>query len=198
MICVGATYYRQGITNYLGEWKTVGGGSFGEWGTYSSVGPTYDGRIKPDVLAPGSNIISSYSSYYLANNPTANDIKWDVAHFDFNGRTYAWNSNTGTSMSSPAVAGAIALWMQAKPDLTMEEVMDVFAHTCHRPDAHATYPNNRHFLTLHGMTSYRSIYRSFIIFNVAVNNRFILTRKRMFLYLLGKKMMSIIVFSNNK
>ena len=144
MICVGATYYRQGITNYLGEWKTVGGGSFGEWGTYSSVGPTYDGRIKPDVLAPGSNIISSYSSFYLANNPTANDIKWDVAHFDFNGRTYAWNSNTGTSMSSPAVAGAIALWMQAKPDLTMEEVMDVFAHTCHRPDAHATYPNNRY------------------------------------------------------
>ena len=144
MICVGATYYRQGITNYLGEWKTVGGGSFGEWGTYSSVGPTYDGRIKPDVLAPGSNIISSYSSFYLENHPDANDIKWDVAHFDFNGRTYAWNSNTGTSMSSPAVAGAIALWMQAKPDLTMEEVMDVFAHTCHRPDAHATYPNNRY------------------------------------------------------
>ena len=144
VICVGATYYRPGITNYLGEWKEAGIGDYGEWGAYSSVGPTFDGRIKPDVMAPGSNIISSYSSYYLENNPTANDIKWDVAHFTFNDRTYAWNSNSGTSMSSPAVAGAIALWLQAKPDLTMEDAMDVFAHTCRHYDESLTYPNNRY------------------------------------------------------
>ena len=142
VICVGATYYRKGVVNYLGQWRTSGNGHYGEWGAYSSVGPTYDGRIKPDVVAPGSNIISSYSSYYLENHPQANDIAWDVSHFDFNGRTYAWNSNSGTSMASPAVAGAIALWLQAKPDLTPEQVLDVFSHTCRHYDEQMDYPNN--------------------------------------------------------
>lgn len=142
IICVGATFYRQGIINYLGQWREQSKGNFGEWAIYSSIGPTYDERIKPDVVAPGSNIISSYSSYYLENHPNANDIGWDVKHFDFNGRTYAWNSNTGTSMSSPAVAGAIALWLQAKPDLTPEMILDVFKHTCRHYDETLTYPNN--------------------------------------------------------
>lgn len=142
VICVGGTYYRPGIVNYQGEWKPSPTGEYGEWGAYSSVGPTFDGRIKPDVVAPGSNIISSYSSYYLQNHPKANDLRWDVAHFGFNGRTYAWNSSSGTSMSCPAVAGAIALWLQAKPDLTMEEVIDVFSHTCRHYDEKLSYPNN--------------------------------------------------------
>ncbi len=141
VICVGGTYYRPGIVNYQGEWKTASMGDYGEWGAYSSVGPSYDGRLKPEVVAPGSNIISSYSSFYLENHPNANDIRWDVAHFDFNGRTYVWNSNSGTSMSCPAVAGAIALWLQAKPDLTMEQVIDVFSHTCRHYDETLTYPN---------------------------------------------------------
>jgi len=142
IICVGATNYRQGMFNYKGEWLEAGNGIYGSWCINSSVGPTFDGRIKPDVMAPGINIISSYSSYYLENHPNANDIGWDVAHFDFNGRTYAWNSNSGTSMSSPAVAGAIALWLQAKPDLTTEEILDVFRHTCRHYDPELTYPNN--------------------------------------------------------
>ena len=109
---------------------------------HSSVGPTYDERAKPDVMAPGNNIISAYSSYYLENNPTASDIKWDVAHFDYQGRTYAWNSNTGTSMACPVVAGVIALWLQAKPDLTPEDVMGVISRTSRRPDPDLDYPNN--------------------------------------------------------
>ena len=142
VISVGATYYRLGIKNYEGEWLQSGNGHFGEWGAYSSVGPTMDGRIKPDVVAPGSNVISSYSSYYLEANPGASDILWDVKHFDFNGRKYAWNSNSGTSMSSPAVAGAIALWLQARPDLTTDDVLDVFSHTCRQYEQSLPYPNN--------------------------------------------------------
>lgn len=142
VIGVGATSYRTGITNYLGEWRPYNQGVDGVRGAYSSVGPTYDGRIKPDVMAPGTNIISSYSSYYLEKNPKANDIKSDVAHFEFNGRTYAWNSNAGTSMSTPALAGAVALWLQAKPTLTREDIIDVFAKTCTHYDTSLTYPNN--------------------------------------------------------
>lgn len=142
VICVGATGYRTGITNYQGEWRPFDQGNDGRRSNYSSVGPTFDGRIKPDVMAPGSNVISSYSSYYLENNPTASDILSDVEHFDFQGRTYAWNSNAGTSMSTPAVGGAIALWLQAKPTLTPQEAMDVIAHTSSHYDPSLTYPNN--------------------------------------------------------
>lgn len=142
VICVGATGYRTGFYNYLGEYRSFDQGTNGMLSGYSSVGPTFDGRIKPDVVAPGTNVISSYSSFYLENNPWANDINSDVAHFDFNGRTYAWNSNSGTSQATPVVAGAIALWLQAKPTLTTEEVLGVLSRTCRHYDETLTYPNN--------------------------------------------------------
>lgn len=144
VICVGATGYRTGITNYLGEYREFNQGNDGRRSSYSSIGPTFDGRIKPDVMAPGSNIISSYSSYYLENNPQAGDIRSDVEHFDFRGRTYSWNSNAGTSMATPAVGGAIALWLQAKPTLTPEEAMDIIAHTSSHYDESLSYPNNEY------------------------------------------------------
>ncbi len=144
VISVGATSYRTGITNYLGEQRIYDQGTNGQRGAYSSVGPTYDGRIKPDVMAPGTNVISSYSSYYIEASPNASDVRWDVEHFDFQGRTYAWNSNSGTSMSTPIVAGIIALWLQAKPDLTPEDVMGVISRTSRHDPAYTTYPNNEY------------------------------------------------------
>ena len=142
VICVGSTFYRAGVINYLGQWQQASISPYGKRQIHSSVGPTFDGRVKPDVMAPGMNIISSYSSFYLENHPDAGDIGWDVGHFQFNDRTYAWNAMTGTSMASPAVAGAIALWLQAKPDLTPEDILDVFQHTCRHNDETLTYPNN--------------------------------------------------------
>ncbi len=142
VICVGANSYRQSFENYLGDLHTYDMGTNGQRGEYSSVGPTFDGRIKPDVMAPGTNVISSYSSYYLENHPQASDILSDVAHFDFNGRTYAWNANSGTSMASPIAAGVIALWLQACPTLTPQDVMRIISHTSHRVDPTLSYPNN--------------------------------------------------------
>jgi len=144
VISVGATSYRDSIQNLNGEWKSYWLGNGGVRVPFSSMGPTFDGRMKPDVMAPGNNIISSYSSFYLENHPNNNDIKWDVAHFDFNGRTYAWNSDSGTSMSCPAVAGAIALWLQAKPDLTPQEVLEVISRTSHHYDESLSWPNNEY------------------------------------------------------
>ncbi|MBP5387675.1 MAG: S8 family serine peptidase, partial [Prevotella sp.] len=85
---------------------------------------------------------SSYSSYYLEAKPDASDIASDVQHFEFNGRTYAWNANSGTSMSTPVVAGAVALWLQAKPDLSPEDVLEVIRATSRHNDPSLTYPNN--------------------------------------------------------
>lgn len=142
VICVGATAHRFGFTNYKGEYREYADGrTKGCRSPYSSVGPTMSGLLKPDVTAPGDNIISSYSSYYLENKPEAGDINSDVEHFEFQGRTYAWNANTGTSMATPVVAGVIALWLQAKPDLTREEVVEALRQTCRHPEEWRTYPN---------------------------------------------------------
>ena len=144
VICVGGTIYRRGFTNYRGEWMPYEKDqcSGGERGSYSSVGPTFDGRVKPDVMAPGLNIISSISSFFMEQNPSSTVLDSDVAHFDFNGRTYGWNSNGGTSMSCPAVAGGIALWLQARPDLSPTDVLGVLSRTCTHYDPSLTYPNN--------------------------------------------------------
>lgn len=142
VISVGATTYRDSILNKDGQWMHAPNGPHGSRAAFSSVGPTMDGRVKPDVMAPGNNIISSYSSFYLETHPDRNDIKWNVKEFTFGDRLYPWNSNAGTSMSCPAVAGAIALWLQANPDLTPEEVMGILQRTCRQPDPSLSYPNN--------------------------------------------------------
>jgi len=142
VIAVGATSYRTHITNYKGEKKYSLKGTGGERAPYSSKGPTADGRTKPDVMAPGSNIISSYNSFYIANHPNNSDVQWDVAHFQHNGRTYPWNCNTGTSMSAPAVAGAIALWLQANPTLTASDVRNIVAQTGTQHNTSLPHPNN--------------------------------------------------------
>jgi len=142
VISVGATTYRDSIQNKNGVWMKYWTGEAGKRVDFSSVGPTFDGRVKPDVMAPGNNVISAYSSYYREAHPESGDLRWDVAVFPFGERTYSWTSNSGTSMSCPAVAGAIALWLQAKPDLTPEEVMGVISRTSRRLESSLTYPNN--------------------------------------------------------
>lgn len=144
VISVGATSYRDSIQNMRGEWKKYWLGNGGVWAAFSSVGPTFDGRIKPDVMAPGNNIISSFSSFYMEAHPDASDLTWDLDRYDFNGRSYAWVSSSGTSASCPAVAGAIALWLQAKPDLTPQEIKEVLSLTCRHYDKSLTYPNNKY------------------------------------------------------
>lgn len=144
VVTVGATIHRTGFTNYKGEYKDYSqtGDNNGVLAYYSSVGPGSYATIKPDVVAPGSNVVSSYSSFYIENNPTANDLNSNVSLFDYNGRTYAWNCNTGTSMSAPVVAGAIALWLQANPKLTPDDVKSIIGQTARHPDESLDYPNN--------------------------------------------------------
>jgi len=64
---------------------------------FSSRGPTADGRIKPDVVASGQNVVSSAAwPHSMPFDPPSD------------GGT-SWTFASGTSMSCPAVAGAVAL-----------------------------------------------------------------------------------------
>ena len=176
VICVGSTSYRTQFINYLGEKKVYDSGREGIRSSFSAMGPTLDGRIKPDVMAPGQNIISSYSTFFINNPKNVNaSVKSDVRHFKYNGHTYAWNANAGTSMSAPIVTGAIALWLQADPMLTPADCLEIFANTCSHYDTSLSYPNN-----LYG---YGQI-------DVAAGLREVLRRKALGINTIGQKKVS--------
>lgn len=143
VICVGATINHTYSIDLEGNVQNVETLPIGSMANYSSLGPSFAGLIKPDVVAPGSNVVASYSSYYEEYHPDASDVlRSDVAHFDYQGRTYAWNNNGGTSMASPVVGGAVALWLQANPALNRQDVMDIIRKTSHPMDAEHEVPNN--------------------------------------------------------
>ncbi len=103
---------------------TVGG----DIADFSSSGPGFHNVRKPEISAPGKGVISAISSY--TNSYTGNYN----ASVDFNGRTYRFASLSGTSMSSPFVAGVVALMLQANPYLTVDQVRDIITVTA-RNDA---------------------------------------------------------------
>lgn len=142
VVCVGGTAYRTGLTNYLGEWMSSDIGREGRRMSYSSCGPTMAGLTKPDIMAPGANIIAAYNSLFMEENPTAASRRWNVMEFDYDGRHHAWNSNSGTSMSSPVATGIIAQWLELCPTLSPADIITIAAHTATHPDNSLTYPNN--------------------------------------------------------
>ncbi len=144
VISVGATAYATGFTNMKGDSLTYDYGTDGVRASFSSIGPTYDNRTKPDVMAPGCSIYSSTNSFYFEANPDATNWSDLVESYDYGGRTYYWKTDAGTSMACPMVAGTIALWLEAKADLTREEIIDIFAETCTHPDPSLAYPNNQY------------------------------------------------------
>lgn len=94
-----------------------------------------NGLRKPEVVAPGTHVSGSISHVYTPD--------WNISGYsEFNGISYPWGSESGTSLSTPVVAGIIALWLQAKPDLTPQEVLALFNRTCWHPDESLDYPNN--------------------------------------------------------
>ena len=142
VVCVGATAYRTSFVNTGGERMVINFGTGGERGSFSSMGPTLAGLTKPDICAPGQNVISALSSYYAEENATGWAGRTVVGYSSSGGRRYPWATDTGTSMSSPVVAGIIALWLQHCPTLTPEQVKEIFAATARRRDTSLSYPNN--------------------------------------------------------
>lgn len=139
VITVGALNGRELFLNAKGE-TVVGFGASTPVGTianFSSVGPTRDGRIKPDVVAPGVNIISAGNSF-LNYNESGMLVTTTV----FQNKNYPWCVMSGTSMATPCVAGIVALWLQANPQLSPDDVKEIIKATCRKPEAALEYPNN--------------------------------------------------------
>lgn len=84
---------------------------------FSSNGPTSDGRIKPEVVAPGVMV-------YVANMVKGNDK--------------AYTMSSGTSFSTPITAGIVALVLSAHPYLTPMQVREAIMNTA----SNTSDPNN--------------------------------------------------------
>lgn len=143
VIAVGATTHRRTIPaiNDPDHFSGQEGPNDGCLAFYSSVGPTLDGRMKPEVVAPGSSVISAYGADYVATHTTGWVADNAVARFDYRGRTYGWDSAQGTSMAAPVAAGAIALWLEACPTLTPDDITATIAATATHYDPALPYPN---------------------------------------------------------
>jgi serine protease AprX len=74
--------------------------------SWSSRGPTADGRIKPDVCAPGYLIMAAKA-----------------------GTTNGYVEYSGTSMATPFVAGTVALMLDANPSLTPAQIKSIISTT---------------------------------------------------------------------
>ena len=80
----------------------------------SSRGPAVDLRFRPDVIAPGSDIISTRPGPTVDSDPATAGIQQPrVAYSDTSGTVHpAHFANSGTSMAAPQVSGVIALLIE--------------------------------------------------------------------------------------
>ncbi len=75
----------------------------------SSQGPTRDGRSKPDVAAPGTDIVAARG---FSREPAKR-----------------WVSMSGTSMASPLVTGVVGLMLARQPRLTAAQIEGIIRRT---------------------------------------------------------------------
>lgn len=128
IICVNAAanngdgYCTLGIPADAEHILTIGAvNASGNRADFSSVGPTYDGRIKPDVMAMGEGT-------FVANGYT----DWDVEYYNGN----------GTSFATPTLAGAVVCLRQARPYASVQAICDAIRSCGNRadnPDNHYGY-----------------------------------------------------------
>ena len=145
VICVGGISHRTNYTNLDGQFIDASATqTAGLRMNASSTGPAINGLMKPDVMAPGYNVISSFNSFYEPSGPGDGTLATLVAQSECMGKDYFWHIYSGTSMSCPVVAGIFALWLQACPTLKREDIIGILQRTCRQPVDTLSYPNNEY------------------------------------------------------
>ena len=132
VLSVGAYSVVDSLTNVFGRtlYPTV---PHQQVCLFSSYGYTSDQTPKPDVLCPGDLVVTSFSRYNLEKidyyYTSGRYLNSPMMYVEALGPdpmdTYYWRTDLGTSLSSPCLAGIIALWMEACPTLTVNQIRQV-------------------------------------------------------------------------
>ena len=119
VVCVSAGNWGGPPWNYVGHPAdafnilSVGATSDSIIISFSSRGPTSDGRVKPDVVAEGENV-----------------FLYGIAPPDYPSDYWIYSTG-GTSMSCPIIAGLSACLWQAMPCYTSSEIMQIIRESSH-------------------------------------------------------------------
>lgn len=140
VITVGNYTNRSAFLNYDSAYS-YSGATPGMIDAGSSLGPTRDGRTKPDLTAPGGFVVSC-GNLYWSGLLISTGQTYKVAY----GGHYV--RNTGTSMASPMVAGAVALLLEKYPNLDYAQTKELLFNSIKKdtfttPSTNNTYGHGK-------------------------------------------------------
>lgn len=143
-IAVGAYNSKTSFVNVSGSTQTYTGYVRGNIASFSSKGPTADGRTKPNITGPGMALASSVStvdsSYRVGGDSYSSVVSEYIS--PLNGKTYSYGMAAGTSMSSPSVSGIVALMLEVNPTLDPQQVLTVLINSAIADSYTGTLPTN--------------------------------------------------------
>jgi minor extracellular serine protease Vpr len=128
-ITVGSYTSKNDYTNIFDQYKKVPYyQEEGKLSQFSSLGPTADGRMKPDITAPGHVVVSSVSSWAkgYGGSTLRGEVVYGVSSSD---KFWYYAAMQGTSMSAPMVTGIVALMLQANPGMAPDEIKEILRKT---------------------------------------------------------------------
>lgn len=157
-ITVAAYTTKTSFVNVSGTPLGYPGASLFSIAPFSSFGPTRDGRVKPDIAAPGfalASAISSYDTSYLSTGTNYNSV---VATTAVGSHTYAYAMAAGTSMASPCTSGIIAMMLQVDPTLTPDSTKTIINMNAIKDSYTGTIPAAGNSTWGHGkINAYKSL-----------------------------------------
>lgn len=102
----GAWQYITSPADALGSFTVGAVNANGNYASFSSIGPTFDNRIKPDVVAQGVATVNAFPDGTIT-------------------------VGNGTSFSAPVISGLVACLWEAYPSLTNEQLMQFIRESAH-------------------------------------------------------------------
>lgn len=103
--------------------------------SFSSIGPTRTGIIKPDLTGPGSRVFTAQASQELVSMAASNRSNLHLGGMH--------SVTDGTSFSSPAVAGIIALYLEKNPNANYADIKQaLLSSTDQDAQTGTNMPNN--------------------------------------------------------
>ncbi|MBC7554645.1 MAG: S8 family peptidase [Taibaiella sp.] len=124
-ITVGAYTSKTSFVNISGTGLAYSGAVRGRIAPFSSLGPTGDYRIKPDITAPGFALTSAVSSRDSNFFPGGDSYNAVISADTIGTNVYRYAILAGTSMASPCVAGIVAMMLQLNPTLTPDSTKSI-------------------------------------------------------------------------